>query len=285
MRPPALAYTARMTRGAQIRKAREEREWSLTVLAAKSGLSKPYLSKLENDKLSVKASDWVLLRRFLELPSCLPYEGRLPLPPACFRALPPKLISESTRCWKSRLPAARNTFGDTTVCRRLAQIDARGDGPLCHHFLEQVEIDSAWELFLWLLLLALGAKPAWTSPLGSGFRKHAVVDAAGQKQIGDLRRPCLSLELGTMRVIIFPQVSLRTPRCVYRLDALVCVLWGRRKEWIDLEVDGPQHEAEYDLMRQRDLGLTTLRLGREHLRTDAPALMLASTLQALLEAA
>jgi hypothetical protein len=51
-------------------------EWSLTVLAAKSGLSKPHLSTLENDKLSVKASDCVLLRRFLELPSCLPDEGR-----------------------------------------------------------------------------------------------------------------------------------------------------------------------------------------------------------------
>jgi transcriptional regulator with XRE-family HTH domain len=274
-----------MTRGAQIRKARKEREWSLALLAARSGLSKTYLCKLENDYLSVKASDWVLLRRFLDLPSALPYEGRLPLPPACFRALLPKLKSESTRCWKSRLPAARSAFGDTRVSQRLAEIDARADGALCHHFLEQVETDSAWELFLWLLLLALGAKPAWYSPLGSGFRKHAVVDAAGQKQIGDLRRPCLSWESGTVKMIIFPQVSLRTPRCVYRLDALVCVVRGRRREWIDLEVDGPGHDAHYDLMRQRTLGLTTLRLGREQLRADDPALMLARAFEALVEAA
>lgn len=163
-----------------------------------------------------------------------------------------------------------------------AKVEQRSDHGLCFRFLEQTEIDSGWELFLWLRLLAMGAQPVSYSTLAAGFRKHAVVDAAGERLVGDLRRVALVVELPEVQLMLFPQVPVRSfGRSAYCLDALVCVRRGRQKWWIDFEVDGPGHDLGYDLERQRALGLPTLRLRAEDLRAEDLAALLVTRLHAL----
>lgn len=100
----------------------------------------------------------------------------------------------------------------------------------------------------------------------AGFRTLAVLDPKTLRQIGDLRAPCL--ELAEENWLIFPQLTVDTRKSVYRMDALLCWKGSNPRLWVNIEIDGLGHNPRFDLSRQQELGLPTVRIGPAELAAD-----------------
>lgn len=261
----------KLSSGVLIKAARQKQQLSQIDLCRITKLTPPRLSKLENDLLYPTRDEWQRLNLFLSLGNYVPREQiNKPCPPGAWKAGTPVLNRDSERSLAARLYASQKSFAKLTN-KAIISIKNRPDMEVCERFLQQALLESGYEYLFWVRLLAAGGRPGWYSPSKAGYRDLAVVDRKSKKQAGDLKHPCLSLESRDYDALFFPQVTLDTRKTYYRLDALVCIRWNRRRIWVDVEVDGPGHNGEFNRIRQRDLRLETLRLTKTEL--SAPCLV------------
>lgn len=256
--------------GAQIKAARLSKQWRPAVLARRTGLSPSRLSRLESEELYPTLQDWSLLAEHLVL-GPYPERARLDLP-AVRRRWFPELPSrpDAERPFGTRLFAARASFG-TLAERYLAVIKARPDRRLCFKFLNEARLESGHEAMFWMALLAGGGNPGRHSPHRAGFLKFPIVDPDSKELLAEPRTPCLDLKFERFEALLFPQISLDTRSWIYRLDALACLWSPRARIWADIEIDGQGHASylpsDYDLTRQRLIGLPTERISTAQLQS------------------
>lgn len=168
------------------------------------------------------------------------------------------------RSLAARIAAAKKSFGPrvSELLRRLGDAEQRQQKM---DFLANACLDSGSELYLWLDLLADGAMPQWIAPCRAGFRRLPILDPETKDFVSDVRFPCLEFELKGASVIAFPQLTVMARSCIYRLDALLGVMVGQRRVWVNLEIDGDGHVGKFDAERQDRLGLLTVRIATEEL--------------------
>ncbi len=250
--------------GIQIKAARLAKQWRASLLARHTGISRSRLSKFESGLSYPNPVEWCVLREHLDL-GPYPKKRRLELPPVRRRWFPLEPASaRAERPFAVRLSAARRYFGHLAD-RALVTIRARQDEELCFEFLERALLESGPEAMFWMILLASGATPGRHSPNRAGFRKFSILDTQGSEVRGDLKRPCLDLNLPEWEVLFFHQVTLDTRTRIYRLDALACVWSLRNRIWLNIEIDGHGHDGTYDRERQSLLELPTVRISMEEL--------------------
>ena len=260
---------------------RKQKGLSQNKLAKLTGLRQSRISQIESGDRPISEDDWSRLCIHLEGSEPLPARPALPYPDPSWRERPPQLSLQGDVPLDTRINRARKIYG-STIDRCLNVILRRDDSALSLKFLNEACLDSADETTLWLLCLAGAGRACWYALSKAGFRNHRVMDAAWKKTISDVRIPGLEIKRETCMLLLFPQVRLETSRARYRLDALCCVKIARQKCWVNLEVDGTGHDAEFDTQRQTHLGLPTVRFTRSALRRpDFLELMERRSLEAL----
>ena len=253
--------------GDRIVKARDKRQWKQSALCRKTSIPASRLSRLEKGTRYPTEDEW---RRLADVLGLGPYQRPPdePSPSAGWKAIPPPLTQSQDKPLASRYYAARRTFREDLE-RMLARVKARQDADVGEHFLHRCGLDSSLEYWFWLCLLAIGAWPRWFAPLKAGYRTHSIVDRKTNCVAGDLRHPCLEMEVSGGTLLLFPQVTVQTCRGLFRLDALVCVRTPRHRFWVNFEIDGGGHDHDpaYHRDRQQALGLDTIRFTTADLQT------------------
>lgn len=131
------------------------------------------------------------------------------------------------------------------------KLEERKDSEWISVFLREAVFDSGLEVAASLQLLADGAKPGWLSPQCSGFVQHPIIDPSNRVVTGHHCHPALVWE----GCLLFPQLSVRTTRNHFTLDLLVGCRKNRGVVWMDVEFDGPGHDARLDALRADELGM------------------------------
>lgn len=145
-----------------------------------------------------------------------------------------------------------------------AAIRAREDLTECLQHLHRTRCDSKFELSVYAHALADGAGICEASVLRLGFTRLPAVDEDTREPVGHRPMVAYLLRSETLRVLLLPQVSLEVENgTVYTLDALALVIHGRRRIWIDFEVDGSGHRSTWDRQRAEALGLPEARFNEE----------------------
>lgn len=173
-------------------------------------------------------------------------------------------------------------FRSTWRCVDVRYPDAVSHLPrrLPQWFQAMTRCDSALEPIGWLILLnRLEALPQLASPACEGYLRHPVVDENGWGS-GNQLLPCLTIEKQHYTLLIWPQVWLRTKSKTYRVDALVRFQVARSVFWCGVEFDGPNHDAQRDERRTRDLAMPILRFTAPEVESFRfPDLLLARLLE------
>lgn len=244
-----------------LRAKRKEKGLTMVQLARRTSLSAGRISDLEQGRRPIHKPEWRELAQVLDLNPFLEFSSvERPMRAGDWSAKPPNLKKSCSRDIRRKLWAAQLSYPSEvpTLIRKLGRLD---DSRLKRQFLRESRLDSSSECLFWLKLLEQDTSlPKWLSPFKCGFRSLAIVDSVDGIQIGDLRFPCLDFRKGQLNALLFPQVTVQTRRGTYRLDALTKVRGSRRARWLDLEIDGPGHQSQFDLKRERALGLPTVRI-------------------------
>jgi len=121
-----------------------------------------------------------------------------------------------------------------------------------------VRCDSALEVLAWILLIHAGAQAGFSSPHELGFDQHPIMidDSA---TLGARRLPHFFLDHPKTPIIIWPQVTIKVGKYIYRIDGLVLYLRGNARVWAICEIDGSGHQAEKDAFRSENLQMTEFR--------------------------
>ncbi len=239
-----------------ITELRKVQGWTQQDLANKLETSRHTVRRLENREIGASPE---LLKRICDVLGCYPEDLDL-IPPrspgrpahpdrpqlARFRETPPRMPRADTD-WTSemRLNGLRRDLPNWLS--KLAW------DPCWDPFLAEVPSESRDETIFHLSELHRGARPVEVSTDWLCFRQWPVIDADGRGG-GCYRRPALV----TADWLLVFQVLVLTPRR-YRLDGLLLVTKPRRT-FLDLEIDGKGHDPEFDLARQVDLAMPTVRL-------------------------
>ncbi|GMU54346.1 MAG: hypothetical protein AMXMBFR33_34920 [Candidatus Xenobia bacterium] len=117
---------------------------------------------------------------------------------------------------------------------------------------------SGLEMMAWLRILEF-AVISYVSLARLGWRRLPVIEEPSGDVVGDRLWPVLAFEQPFL-CALFPQVRVRTPGQPYRMDLLACLRVGDRLVWLNVEIDGPLHDSEYDRKRQIAIGLPRVRL-------------------------
>lgn len=166
---------------------------------------------------------------------------------------------------ESRLSAARKVFGDV-VGQRWEQVESRDDCLARIDFLRYAGADSGLEFHFLLGLTAEASDPCWLSPVRAGFRKYAVIHPKDREVMSDVRFPALEFEVEGFPAVLWPQLTLQVRHSVYRLDGLMGLQVGKKRVWVNVEIDGTGHYGTFDQEREERLGLLTVRLNTQEMR-------------------
>lgn len=118
--------------------------------------------------------------------------------------------------------------------------------------------DSAPEAHL-DLALAAESRVGRANPHTCGFRHQGIVDIHG-RPLGERRLPFLYWQRRELHCILWPQINVKPNNQPFRLDMLVAARWKRKFSWIDLELDGPDHDPKKDAYRRELLQMPEIRL-------------------------
>lgn len=238
-----------------LRQIREARGWSQGEAATNIGMNRQYLIRLEQGRALPTAAQALKMASCYGAPvssEAMMVSGRR----LCDRAgsRPFSLEAVNPEPWR----AAQKYWG--------GRMASEGLDPLvwewmCHH----LPGESSHECYLWGQVQCAGAQPFLGSPLMWGFDQHVLVDRLG-KLLGVRILPGLIYQQGDLEVILWPQVSLRTDKHTFRVDALVFVRKGRKRFWPIVEVDGSGHNSTGDAYRSGQLQMMEVRLSGEEVR-------------------
>ena len=203
----------------------------------------------------------------------------------CFRSRwvqPPRACDrQGERPLDARIAAAKKAFPGQigALLSRLGDNEERGRKM---DFLRNACLESGEELRFWLEFCAEGSKVHWLAPCRTGFRKLPILDPKTQEVVSDVRFPGLAFELEGLQILAFPQLTMTARGYTYRLDALLGVMTGGGRAWINVEVDGAGHVTQFDAERQERLGLLTIRITTDDLRSGEVRKRLAQRLRKVL---
>lgn len=244
---------ARWPLGRRLRERRLALGLSQQRVADAARMKRRHYSDLENGKSRTTSAELIRLARALEttrreLANGTDWDATEEHRPRS---------SMKTRCdWQPerRAPFAAYLYSvlrlrRATTTAGLAEIRKRTDLALVRLFLREVACQSWIEALTILMLLALGARPVWESPLRVGFRRWPVL--LHDRQAGDCRHPGLELEFLGIKLLFLFQVTVHVARGGKpRLDMLVAVREpGRPNRFLVGEVDGPLHTDGRDKQR------------------------------------
>lgn len=255
-----------ITIGERLRFLRRQKNWSQRYLSKLTGISQSHLSKIESGKQYPTEKEWEALLGHLDaVATSLPEKLPLPYPNSAWSTTGPGLACTADVPLNARIYRARKSFG--SLLDKLLDRVAKGeDAPLSFKFLNDACLDSGHEAMFWVHGMAVGGRACWYSPVRAGFRMFPIVNGPEERKvIGDLRHPCMEISRANYGFLLFPQLRLVTRRGFYRLDALACVRRGGRRCWVNIEIDGGGHDGEFDIERESQLRLPTIRLRKSHL--------------------
>lgn len=235
-----------------LRTQRRHLKLSLTRLSALTGIPRQTLGDLEAGRYLPGPLEAERLARTLQLP-CLP-DPTQTLSQRSLRRLHP--------CQPWQLPPV-----DVGPWERLKSDCAGLLRRLClpEQVMNWMELclptDSLYEALALCTLAAEGAQGVFANPHACGYRYHAVVDRLG-RPLGERLLAGLLWKPGARECLLWPQVSIASPRGNHRLDMLVLF----QGCWLDVEVDGRQHQPELDEFRRRLIGLPEIRVTTHEVR-------------------
>jgi transcriptional regulator with XRE-family HTH domain len=270
-----------MTIGERLRTLRGQKNRSQRYLSKQTGISQTRISQIEDGRQHPTKKEWEQLQRSLgAVATPLPVKLQRPYPNQAWATNRPELSWTVEAPVNARIYRARKSFGPI-FDKLLSRVAGREDAPLSFRFLNDAGLDSGDEAAFWIHGFAVGGRACWYSPVRAGFRSLPIVDGPEERKvIGDLRHPCLEILRANYGILLFPQLRLITRRGFYRLDALACIRRGRKRCWVNIEIDGGGHDGEFDAERESQLRLPTIRLRKSHLADPA---MFASLEQRLLD--
>lgn len=180
---------------------------------------------------------------------------------------PLTMYRKSEHTVEQRLKAALKTFGRPAQ-QRLDRLENDPARDANMHFLSNATVDSGLEMYVWLSLLTGGARALWISPARAGFRRWPVIRPHNFDVVSDARFPAVEFEIGGAPAIAFPQLTVAVRNSVYRLDAVLGLRLGKKRIWLDLEIDGAGHDGAFDAEREERLDLPTIRIHTDELRLN-----------------
>lgn len=133
---------------------------------------------------------------------------------------------------------------------------------MCHY----LPGESSHECYLWGQVQCAGGEPFLGNPLVWGFDQHVLVDRLG-KLLGVRILPGLVYKRGDLEIVFWPQVSVRTEKHTFRLDALIFVRKGKKRYWLVGEIDGAGHNGQGDAYRSEQLQMMEVRISGEEVRS------------------
>lgn len=247
------------TLGSLLQKSRKRKRLRQIDLSLQTGIPRERISHIENNRRPPNNDEWTTLARALGLPRAYKRLPK-PFPSHRWRADTLRLASKGERSAEVRRQAAARTFGGAAIDRLVEGMNRRADAAVCHRFLEAARLESGLEYVFWARLLEEGAKPVWFAPSRAGFRRLMVIDSESLLNVSDLRHPCLEIASDGWSALLFPQLTVDARKARFRLDGLVGLDGPGGRSWLNIEVDGPGHDEEYDLRRSRLLEMEAIRL-------------------------
>lgn len=126
-------------------------------------------------------------------------------------------------------------------------------------FQKLVRTDSGLESATWEQCCEAGFRPALVSPVRMGFEHYPLVDGQG-RALGIGPCPALHLQREDAHIFVWPQRWMLGPLGRFRPDALILYARPRQQRWLLLEIDGPDHTASKDALRDARLETRVVRL-------------------------
>jgi transcriptional regulator with XRE-family HTH domain len=222
-------------------------KWTQAKVAEACGVAQSTISEWESGKRRPEAEQFQKWCNVLAVTSLV----LIPL-------LPRKLVRKM-RTQRPRLVlAAARDMWELCATTYAMQIENLRNVPCLNWLGSVVYADSALECFTILLLFHAGATLHAHNPHLLGFDEHLVL-GYNRGPLGLGRLPCLLLQFGKWRFILWPQVTVRVRSYVYRVDYLILAQCGRKRLWAIGEIDGPGHNSNKDVRRSERLSMSELR--------------------------
>ena len=253
-----------------LKELREARGWSQDEAATRIGMNRQYLIRLEQGRALPTAAQAQRMARCYEAPvSCdaMMVSGRR----LCDRAdlRPYRLEAVNRAPWR----AAQKFWGGRMA---KANLNPQVWEWMCHH----LSGESSHECYFWGQMQCAGAESFLGNPLVWGFDQHVLVDRL-DKLLGVRILPGLAYKRGDLEIVFWPQVSVRTEKHTFRVDALLFVRKGKKRFWMILEIDGAGHDASGDAYRSQQLQMLEVRLSGEEIREGKAFQLLIERMEAL----
>lgn len=260
----------------RLRKRRALRSWSQHELARRAGIPRSQLAHYELG--TRQASDDHVARLAAALRVAPEALAPTPAPPPRKGGWPAWKLST---LWERFTPHPRRYRLDRERENWVRLLAARKTYPLLYplylgrvltlhgrqaftELLHYACCGSGLEMMAWLRILDF-AMISYVSLARLGWRRMAVLEYPSGDVVGDRLWPVLVFKEPFL-CALFPQVRVRTPIQDYRMDLLACIRVGDRLVWLNVEIDGPEHDSEYDLTREAAIGLPRVKVTREDIR-------------------
>lgn len=127
---------------------------------------------------------------------------------------------------------------------------------------ECLAADSPLECLFLYALAAAGAKPIIASPHALGYRAQCILGREG-KALGERSLPGLLWEVDKTPCLLWPQVTVLTPRGSFRIDVLVLIC----DSWKTIELNGKNHDLLHDRFRASVLGHEPIVIDNDAIRS------------------
>jgi transcriptional regulator with XRE-family HTH domain len=146
----------------------------------------------------------------------------------------------------------------------------RPDATRVEEFLNSIS-SASWLEYLYPAreLVHPQAVPLRIAPNEIGYCHYALVDPETFAAVGDRLWPALGIRRHGRLLIQFFNATVRTPKRTWTVDILQ---YSRRRgqsaRWTVIEIDGDGHRSRWDLLKEEQIGLPTLRLSSQQVRSD-----------------
>lgn len=247
---------------ARLTQFRTDRRLNQDALASLIGVPPTLLGRWEHGEEAVPPHHLPKLAQIMEVPAeslerlwtPLPRYEMLPRHRERPPILPPYPVQGTLQEMLSLGPLARRVY--EAALARTPSLAVRDE---MEHRLPR---DCPLELFGSYMFAAVGFELEFHALLNVGFRAM-VVELLTERYIGDIPRHALVLRRPNEIFAVFPQVSILVPAQSRerRPDFLLYAVRGRRKAWIDVEIDGDLNLRNANDDARRAVGLAMPRRG------------------------
>ncbi len=268
MKPTSFAF--------MLRTLRKERKLRQSDVAAATDIPARRISYYENEHAVPNSEELIRFARFfnrsVDQLGILPLKlrrgrsGHTPLPPGYlkqFGRAPARYRAPRDVSMHARLHTAlqRGLVEEELVARLLSE-------PGFAALAREAECDSADESVFWLTAADQGAQFLRVSHARVGWTSCSIVRPGSSECLCSRPWPALYVT-SPVAMVFFPQVRVRTPGGLFRLDANVAITVAPgQSEFFGLEINGDGHDQRSDKERAIRLKMPVVYLTLEDLKTD-----------------